>query len=86
MRFLIWLAWTACCVAMGIGLATIKIDGVTSWERMTSAWTREQPELRAKLGDAHQKLLGKLNERPSERHTPADRDELNKLIARRARN
>ena len=86
MRFLIWLVWTAACLAVGIGLGTVKVDGATAWDRMSSAWTREEPELRQRLGDAHQKLLGKLNERPTEKHTSEDRDGLNKLIARRARN
>jgi hypothetical protein len=86
MRFL----WLTAGVALGIALATVKVDGHTCWQHTQKAWSQyaspavndAEEHLVNAVGDAKDRLTRSTT--PHEHHSKNDRAALNKLIARRA--
>ena len=97
MGFLKIAVWTVCCVALGIGLATVEVDGRTPVEHARRAWRHKVnpsklDQLKDSLGEtldgAKDTLEGakdafSKDPKPRERHSAEDREAINKLIARR---
>lgn len=97
MRLLVTLVWTLSCVGVGIALGTVEVGGRTPWQHAQRVYKAEGEK---KLGDAREKAsdlvedVGRkvsstvketVKERPLDRHSPAERDALEKLIANRQR-
>lgn len=96
MRLLVTLVWTLSCVGVGIALSTVEVSGRTPWQHAQKLWRTDGEK---RLGDAREQATGlvtdvtkkvsstvkDLNERPLDRHSPAERDALEKLIANRQR-
>lgn len=92
MSFLRVFLWSACCVAAGIALATVEVSGHTPWEHARRAvGTVPAPKLDSlKEGaqdamDAAKKKLSVKDEAPTERHSDADREAVNQILARRTK-
>ena len=96
MRLLVTLVWTLSCVGVGIALSTVEVSGRTPWQHAQKLWKSDGEK---RLGDAREQATGlvadvtkkvnstvkDLNEQPLYRHSPAERDALEKLIANRQR-
>ena len=97
MRFLITLVWTLTCVGVGIALSTVEVSGRTPWQHAQKLWKSDGEK---RLGDVREQANGLVadvtkkvsstvkdaaSERPLDRHSPAERDALEKLIANRQR-
>lgn len=96
MRLLITLVWTLTCVGVGIALSTVEVSGRTPWQHAQKLWKSDAEK---RLGDAREQASGLVadvtkkvsttvkdaTERPLDRHSPAERDALEKLIANRQR-
>ncbi|MDP1916843.1 MAG: hypothetical protein Q8L14_11375 [Myxococcales bacterium] len=96
MRLLVTLVWTLSCVGVGIALSTVEVSGRTPWQRAQKLWKSDGEK---RLGEAREQATGlvadvtkkvsssvkDLNEKPLDRHSPAERDALEKLIANRQR-
>ncbi|MBE2248828.1 MAG: hypothetical protein IAE78_04705 [Myxococcus sp.] len=96
MRLLVTLVWTLTCIGVGIAASTVEVSGKTPWQHAQKLWKTDGEK---RLGDAREQateLAGQvskkvgatvkdLNERPLDRHSPAERDALEKLIANRQR-
>ncbi|HLL54148.1 MAG TPA: hypothetical protein VK447_11400 [Myxococcaceae bacterium] len=99
MGFVKGLLFAVCFIGVGIGLATVKVEGRTSLQHAERAWERNvnpsmldkarngldgaMDEAKDKL-DAAKDALAKDDKRPRERHSAEDREAVNKLIAKRA--
>lgn len=82
--------WSACCVGLGIALATVEVSGRTPWEH-TRGLFGSAPKLNAVRGElegavatARQKLAPK-EAQPTETHLDSERDAVNALVARRSK-
>lgn len=91
MAFVRWLLWSLCCVALGIGLAKVEIDGRTPLEHAQRLWKHKVnpsklDQLKDSLGEAVDGARDALSRdsKPRERHSAEDREAVNKLIAKRA--
>jgi hypothetical protein len=99
MGFLKVLVWSLCCIGVGIGVATVDVGGRTPLEHGRRAWKEQVnpsklDRVKNGLGDAVDEAKDKLDaakdalakdeKRPRERHSPEDREAINKLIAKRA--
>lgn len=96
MRTLITLVWTLSCVGVGIAAATVDAQGKTPWQHAQKLWKSEGEK---RLGDVREQATGLVDdvkkkvattakdaqEHPLDRHSPAERDALEKLIANRQR-
>jgi hypothetical protein len=89
MRTLSFLLWTFCSMGLGVWAATVEIGGRTPVEHARRLWVAtglslpEVPTLTAPDGP---RTEGRASPPPArtritERHTAADRDAVNKLIA-----
>jgi len=89
MGFLKFVVWTACCIALGIYVSTARYEGGTPLEQLERVWRRHVPAapmtaLRSEVKGAVESAKAAVSPaRPSERHTPEDREAVNRLIARR---
>lgn len=91
MGFLRVMLWSACCIGLGIGLATVEIDGRTPLEHAQHFWKHKVhpsklDQLKDSLGEAVDGARDALSRdsKPRERHSAEDREAINKLIAKRA--
>ncbi len=87
------LVWTGLSIALGIVLATWTVGGRTPLERAQHLWsTQVRPsrfeQLKGGLRDAYDDVKDKVtassDRRPQERHSAEDRNEVNKLVAKRS--
>ncbi len=75
------IVWSALCIGLGIFLGTHSFDGKTAIEHVEKLGAKAKVE--EALDSAKAKLGGKEVAAPTEKHTPEDKDAVNKLIARR---
>jgi hypothetical protein len=78
MGFIKWLLWTSFAIGFGVFLATYKVEGGTPYEHIQKVWKSKGPPL---VEDAREAVT---TIKPKETHSPEDRDQVNKLIAKRA--
>jgi hypothetical protein len=83
-----FLIWTACCIAFGVWIASAKIGNATAAQQLSRLWTQvplEKPleRIEEKVDDAKDALSTVHDHQVRERHSEADKDALNKLIAKR---
>jgi len=79
------LVWSVALVALGAVLATVEVSGKTPLQHLGAAVTGPVWHgLKAGVETAYERARGLLASKPVEHHSPEDREELNKLIAKRA--
>ena len=80
------LGWSVGFMALGAGLATVEVGGKTPLKHLGAALTGPVwHTVKAGAESAYDKARGLVSiNKPVERHSPEDRDALNKLIAKRA--
>jgi hypothetical protein len=79
------LFWAASLVALGAVLATVEVSGKTPLQHLGTAVSGPVwHALKNGVETAYDRARGALASKPVERHSPEDRDALNKLIAKRA--
>lgn len=84
MRLLISLVWSVCCVGVGIAAGTINLGGKTGWQHAQQLWKSERaPHLVDEVRGKVATVVKDAKERPLDRHSPEERDALEKLIANR---
>lgn len=84
MRLLFSAAWSVCCIGVGIAAATINLGGKTGWQHAQQLWVSERaPQLVEEVRGKVVTAVKDVKERPLDRHSPAERDALEKLIANR---
>lgn len=82
--------WSACCLGLGLALATVEVSGKTPWEHTRGLFSGA-PKLKAVRGEvegavATAKLkLAPKREQPAEVHLESEREAVNALIARRSK-
>ena len=76
MRILKVLVWTGLCVAAGVALATVHVQGRTPLDHLQHGW-KQAPGLEKVKG------LASKDEAPTERHSEEDKESVNRLLARR---
>jgi hypothetical protein len=95
MGFIKWLLWTSFAIGFGIFLASYRVEGKTPADHLAELWGEKAPKqarldsIKDAIEEARQHAIDKLEtpaqgRTPTERHTPADRARVNKLIAKRA--
>ena len=86
-NFLKFLVWTTCAMGLGLWLSTVSIDGKTPVEHIQKAWKKHgsganlagvKGLIDDALSDAKDLSAGK----PQEKHTEAEKDAVNKIIAK----
>ena len=91
------IVWTVACVGLGLFLGTVDIGGQTAWERARGAWKQQGPRMdKVKEGaedlvDGTRKKIASVSkdatkEEPKERHSREDKDAIDSLIAKKAKN
>lgn len=94
LRALGLILWTGSAVWFGTFIATARYGGKTPMEHFARVWEQspadekvEEVKSRVKetLEDAKDSLAHDANTRPRERHSEKDREEVNKLIAAKAK-
>lgn len=96
MAFFKFIVWTACAIAIGVGLASFELDGRTPIEHADRAWEKSGGAKKAKqmassvgdrAGDAYdsarERLKSKNAAEPHEAHTEEDRAAVDALITQR---
>jgi hypothetical protein len=97
MGVLKFLAWTTCCVGLGVFLAKGEVNGRTPLEHMERTWKRNvrptgqvdrqvdrlKDGLKDALDDAKDAVSSKTDSAPRERITPEDRAAVNRIIAQK---
>ena len=90
MGFVRGVVWTAGAVALGVGLATVEIDGKTPLAHARKAW--ERAEAGEWLKDRAEQVMDRARgavgqpQQPRERHSDEDRAALDRIIAKRSGN
>lgn len=88
-----FLLWTACAMALGVWMATARVDGATPLEHLTHLWksapastTVENAKagLEEKIEDAKDALSSARDHQVRERHSDKDKEAVNRLIAKRS--
>jgi hypothetical protein len=85
LRFLLW---TAICVGLGVGLATVEVGGRTPVSALERLWKRapkldKVKEAGAEVVEEVKKKVGASAAEPRESHAKADRDAVADIIAHR---
>jgi hypothetical protein len=82
--------WTALCFGLGIAAATVEVGGRTPWQHAAGAWKDQAPKLERVKGDAAGlvedvkfKVAPGEGAGPKERHTKAEREAIDQIIAKR---
>lgn len=80
--------WSGICVGLGIALALTPVGGLTPVQHAQRQWRQNAPRLEP-LKEGAEDLVDEVKKKvapggaPVERHTDADRDAVNRLIAKR---
>lgn len=85
MHFLKILVWSSLCVALGVFAGSYKVDGKTPLEHAKRALGMEPSHLKRLkngIGEALEEVRSARNN-PTERYSPLDRQEIDRLVARR---
>lgn len=89
MRILKVLIWSGLCVAAGVALASVRVDGHTPWERLQKGVKQQGPALDKAKGtvsdvyDEAKKKLSRSDDAPTEQHSDEDKEAINRLVAHR---
>lgn len=84
MGFLRFLVWTTMCIGLGLFAAGWEIDGRTPVQHLRQIW-KGAPSSVAPVVDKVKHLAAPVTAAaPTETHTDADRDAVNRLVAKRA--
>ena len=90
MGFVRGVVWTVGAVALGVGLATVEVDGKTPLTHARRAWDRAAAGewLKDRAEEAVDRARGALGQpqQPRERHSDEDRAALDRIIAKRSGN
>ncbi len=91
MGILRFVLWTALCFGLGILAGTADVGGRTPWQLAQGLWKQQGPRLEKVKEDAagvvedvRFKVAPGDGTGPKERHSKADRDEVDQIIAKRA--
>jgi hypothetical protein len=76
MGFIRFLLWTSICVGLGIYAATYQVDGKTPVQHIQQIWNHSP---------AKKMILAHEESAPTEQHSEADRDAINRLVAKRSK-
>ena len=77
MGFIRFLLWTSMCIGLGVFAAGYEVDGKTPVQHIQQIWNHSPAK---KMLAAHEAAAA-----PTEQHTEADRDAVNRLMAKRAK-
>ena len=86
MRVLKILLWSSLCIGLGVFLASYKVGGKTPLELAQRAVGSEPSQLKRLkdgIGEAIEEVKSARQNRPTERYSPDDRQEIDRLVARR---
>jgi hypothetical protein len=83
MGFIRFLLWTSICIALGFYAGSWEIDGKTPAQHLKAIWQSSEPQVKGTLEKA-KKQLSTREAAPSEQHSEADRDAVNRIVAKRA--
>lgn len=85
-----FIVWTACAVALGVCAASVEVGGHTPIEHAKRMWRQHGTPVRLDaIGEGVSDAIDDAKDafakdaKPREKHSDADRDALNKLIAKR---
>jgi hypothetical protein len=87
-----FLIWTGFAIWLGIFVATQPVAGHTPVEHLERVWTRHgfsaqvknlKEHVHGAVDDAKDSISTVWDNKPRERHTPQDRQAVNKLVAKR---
>ncbi|MHB8874257.1 MAG: hypothetical protein ACYC8T_11270 [Myxococcaceae bacterium] len=85
MGFIRFVLWTSFAVAVGIFVASFPLSGKTPLQHAERAWKHEgSPQLDSLIDQAKDVVAAGKDDKIRERHTPEDRDEVNRLISKRS--
>ena len=91
-KLLKFLGWTGVAVWLGVVLATHEIRGRTPVQHLQRAWKHSgaspkidelKKGIHGALDDAKDAVSTAWDKKPKERHSPEDRQAVNKLVAKR---
>lgn len=87
------LIWTGLAVGLGIFLATFEVGGRTPVQHFQRTWKQQggagkidqlKNRIHGAVDDAKDALSSAWDTKPKERHSPEDREAINKLVAKRS--
>jgi len=91
-----FLFWLACAMAFGVLLSTVRVGGKTPVQRLQEIWKTYGVSQKIEVGvgdlkeyvagaidNAKDKVTGDDKRKPSERHSPKEREAINKLVAKK---
>jgi hypothetical protein len=87
-----FLIWTGFAIWLGVLLATRPVAGHTAVEHLERVWQRHgfsaqvsqlKGHVHSAVEDAKDSLSTVWDQKPRERHSPGDREAVNKLVAKR---
>jgi len=84
MGFIRFLLWTSMCIGLGIFVASYEVDGKTPAQHIKQIW-KGVPALPLpdKPLEKVKKFAMPSSDRPTETHSDADRDAVNRIVAKR---
>ena len=90
MGFIRFTLWTSICIGLGIFAASYEVDGKTPVQHVKQIWNKSPHSFegtveQAKKSLASHELVTHEKSEPTEQHSDADRDAVNRLVARRSK-
>ena len=79
MGFIRFVLWTSMCIGLGIFVASYEVDGKTPAQHFKQIW-KGMPAVPV---EKVKQLALPASDRPTETHSPADRDAVNRIVAKR---
>jgi hypothetical protein len=83
MGFIRFLLWTSMCIGLGIFVASYEVDGKTPAQHLKQIF-KGAPPVAPVVEKMKKQLAAATSTQPTETHSEADRDAVNRLVAKRA--
>jgi hypothetical protein len=87
MGFIRFLLWTGICIGLGIFAASYEVDGKTPMQHLKAIYQATPHSVEGTLDKAKKAVATARQEAaaPTEQHSEADRDAINRLVAKRSK-
>ncbi len=84
MGFIRFIIWTSMCIALGIFVASYEVDGKTPMQHVRAIWKATPHSVEGTIEKAKKQISAR-DDAPTEQHSDADKDAVNRLLAKRSR-
>jgi hypothetical protein len=85
MGFIRFMLWTSLCIGLGVFAASYEVDGKTPVQHIKQIYKQTPHSVEGTIEKAKKSLVTREETAPTEQHSEADRDAINRLVAKRTK-